>query len=59
MQSYENPVKYDAYKIIYIDEEFKDIIIIDKEQYIILFEKGDIIFYNNYEKIRIIEKMPN
>ena len=55
IQSYENPVKYDADKIIYI-ENFKDIIIIDKEQYIVLFENGNIIFYQNYEKIRIIEK---
>ena len=56
IKAYQNAKIYTPEKIIYIDNNLKDIIIIDKERYIILFENGDIIFYNNYEKNRIIQK---
>ena len=54
--AYKNPPKYVPSKVIYIENEFLDVIVLDKEKYAILFENGDIIFYKNYEKIRIIEK---
>ena len=38
MKSYENSIKYESEKIIYIENKFIDIIIIDKDQYIVLFD---------------------
>ena len=54
--SYDKAVKYEPNKIIYLGDDFKDIIILDKDRYIVLKENGDIIFYNNYEINRIIQK---
>ena len=54
--SFEKAAKYEPFKIIYIEDIFKEIIILDEDNYIILYENGDIIFYNNYKKIRLIQK---
>jgi hypothetical protein len=53
--SYENAVKFKPFKIIYIENIFKDVILLDLNNYIILYENGDIIFYNNYEIIRLLQ----
>ena len=55
-KNYKNSPKYIPDKIIYIENKFLDIIILDKEKYALLLENGDIIFYKNYEKITFIEK---
>jgi hypothetical protein len=53
---YAAPLKYEPYKIIYLGDDFKDIILLDMNKYIILKENMDIFFYNNYEINRIIQK---
>ena len=55
-KSYKKAVNYKPFKIRYIEDIIKDVIILDLNQYIILYENGNIIFYNNYEKIRILQK---
>ena len=55
-KNYEKAAKYEPFKIIYIEDNFKEIIILDEDNYVILYENGDIIFYNNYKKIRLIQK---
>ena len=53
---YTAPLKYETYKIIYLGDDFKDVILLDMNKYIILKENMDIIFYNNYQVNRIIKK---
>ena len=53
---YTAPLKYEPYKIIYLGDDFKDVILLDMNKYIILKENMDIFFYNNYEINRIIQK---
>jgi len=53
---YKAPNKYEPNKIIYLGDDFKDVIILDINKYIILKENMDIFFYNNYEINRIIQK---
>ena len=53
---YSAPLKYKPYKIIYLGDDFKDVILLDMNKYIILKENKDIFFYNNYEVNRIISK---
>ena len=55
-KAYKNPEKYEYDKITYLDENFEEIIILDYENYIVRYNNGDIIFYKNYERTRIIEK---
>ena len=53
---YKAPLKYEPYKIIYLGDDFKDVILLDMNKYIVLKENMDIFFYNNYQVIRIIQK---
>ena len=53
---YTAPFKYEPFKVIYLGDDFKDVILLDINQYIILKENMDIFFYNNYEVKRIIQK---
>ena len=53
---YTAPLKYEPYKIIYLGDDFKDVILLDMNKYIVLKENMDIFFYNNYQVIRIIQK---
>jgi len=50
------PIKYEPYKIIYLGDDFKDVILLDINKYVVLKENMDIIFYKNYEINRIIQK---
>ena len=53
--AYEKSNKYKIDKVIYLDENFEEIIIIDYDNYIVRYNNGEIIFYNNYERTRLIE----
>ena len=54
---YTAPFKYEPFKVIYLGDDFKDVILLDINQYIILKENMDIFFYNNYEVKRIFKRM--
>ena len=41
---YTAPLKYETYKITYLGDDFKDVILLDMNKYIILKENMDIIF---------------
>ena len=55
LEKYKNSTKYNLDKIIYLDENFEEIIIIDYDNFIVRYNNGDIIFYKNYERTRILE----
>ena len=55
LEKYKNSTKYNFDKIIYLDENFEEIIIIDYDNFIVRYNNGDIIFYKNYERTRILE----
>ena len=55
LEKYKNSNKYDCEKIIYLDENYEEIIIIDYDNYIVRYNNGDIIFYKNYERTRLLE----
>ena len=53
--AYEKSEKYKIDKVVYLDEYFEEIIIIDYDNYIVRYNDGKIIFYKNYERTRLIE----
>ena len=55
LDKYKNSNKYNFDKIIYLDENFEEIIIIDYDSYIVRYNNGDITFYKNYERTRLLE----
>ena len=55
LEKYKKSNKYDFDKIIYLDENFEEIIIIDYDNYIVRYNNGDIVFYKNYERTRLLE----
>ena len=55
-KNYEKSESYEIDKIIYLDDNYEDVIVLDYDNYIMLYNNGDIIFYNNYKVTRIFEK---
>ena len=53
---YKNSEKYNVDKVIYLDENSEEIIVLDYDNYVVRYNNGDIVFYKNYERTRIIEK---
>ena len=53
--AYKKSNKYKIDKVVYLDENFEEIIIIDYDNYIVRYNNGEIIFYKNYERTRIFE----
>ena len=55
LEKYRNPNKFNFNKVIYLDENYEEIIILDYDNYIVRYSNGDIVFYNNYDRTRIVE----
>ena len=55
-EKYKNPEKFEFDKVIYLDENYEEIIVLDYDNYIVRYNNGDIVFYKNYERTRIFEK---
>ena len=55
-KQYQNADKYEIDKLVYLDENFEEIIILDYDNYVVRYNNGDIIFYVNYNRKRILEK---
>ena len=53
---YEISDSYECEKILYLDENYEDVIILDYDNYIVRYNNGDIIFYKNYNRTRVLEK---
>ena len=51
---YTDPIKYQLFEVIYLGDNFKDVILLDINKYFILKENMDIFFYTNYEVIRVL-----
>ena len=54
--NYKKSKIFEFEKVIYLDQNFEEIIILDYDNYLVRYNNGDIIFYKNYQRTRIVEK---
>ena len=53
-EKYESSNIFAFDKIIYLDNNFEEIIIIDYDNYIVRYNDGNVIFYKNYDRTRLL-----